>query len=273
MTSKSTEENSRARELEDGAQRGRTRRETLMAREATVVVNDGSDDEEYQPSNDEDRRQQPEDTATSVIDAFDYVSSNHPLRPARAVCVLDRAQQLARFRNHFEFWWDVLLTMGKQAKMNTSRVTDQTLRGDVLRLGEENRELRRERDRMTVQRDMAEKRLEEMASRLDATYQEHSRHPSTLAQIHSTRHETPMLTREHLGRDTERDISHVPSSFCTASLDRFDNPKFPDAPVFSGDRKAFDSCKDKVHDKLSNSAAQSDADPIPPEKTRSPRCD
>lgn len=198
-----------------------------------------------------------------MIDAFDYVSSNHPLRPARTVCVLDRAQQLARFRNHFEFWWDVLLAMDKQAKMNTSRVTDQTLREDVLRLGEENRELRRERDRMTVQRDMAEKRLEEMASRLDATYQEHSRHPSTLAPIHSTRYETPMLTRDHLSQETGRDSfrgaqpdaqqQRRSQSLYTASLDRFDNPKFPDAPVFSGDRKAFDSWKDKVHDKLSNS--------------------
>ena len=35
-----------------------------------------------------------------------------------------------------------------------------------------------------------------------------------------------------------------------------DNPKFPDAPIFSGNRASFDAWKDKVRDKLNNSAAQ-----------------
>ena len=35
-----------------------------------------------------------------------------------------------------------------------------------------------------------------------------------------------------------------------------DNPKFSDIYVFSGDRTTFETWKDKVHDKLDNSAAQ-----------------
>ena len=135
----------------------------MIAREATIVDDDGSDDDDYQPSNEGDKTTPAENTGvTPMIDAFDYVSPNHPLRPTRAICVLDRAQQLARLRHHFEFWWDVLVAMDKQAKMNTNQVTDQMIREEVIRLGEDNRELRRERDRMTVQRDMAEKRVEEL---------------------------------------------------------------------------------------------------------------
>jgi len=75
-----------ARGSEDVERRGRTRRETVMAREATVVDDDGSDDDDYQPSNEGDRTIAPENMSmTPMIDAFDYVSPNHPLRPARVI--------------------------------------------------------------------------------------------------------------------------------------------------------------------------------------------
>ncbi|OQE65762.1 hypothetical protein PENNAL_c0198G08178 [Penicillium nalgiovense] len=103
MTSKSNEPPS-ARGPEDVERRGRTRRETVMAQEATVINDDGSDDDDYQPSNEGDRTVLPENVGvTPMIDAFDYVSPNYPLRPARAICVLDRAQQLARLRPYKNF--------------------------------------------------------------------------------------------------------------------------------------------------------------------------
>ncbi|KAJ5350171.1 hypothetical protein N7541_007898 [Penicillium brevicompactum] len=263
MTSKSNEALS-ARGPEDMERRGRTRRETVMAQEATVVDDDGSDDDDYQPSNEDDRTVLPENAGTTpMIDAFDYVSPNHPLRPARAICVLDRAQQLARLRHHFEFWWDVMLAMDKQAKMNTNQVTDDLIREEVIRLGEDNRELRRERDRMTVQRDLAEKRVEELASKLDGAYRERDQSINTL--MNTARQTTPVPERNTNSRVPRRDVSleartepirRDGSHLLYSSPGRFDNPKFPDAPVFSGDRGAFDSWRDKVYDKLSNSAAQ-----------------
>lgn len=267
MTSKSTNENPNARGADEVEWRGRTRRDTVVAREATIVDDDGSDDDDYQPSNEGDKTTPAENTGVApMIDAFDYVSPNHPLRPTRAICVLDRAQQLARLRHHFEFWWDVLVAMDKQAKMNTNQVTDQMIREEVIRLGEDNRELRRERDRMTVQRDMAEKRVEELTSKLDGAYRERDRDQSIIALMNTTRQATPIAEGNNVNRapqheasleartePTRRGGSHP---LYTTSPGRFDNPKFPDAPVFSGDRDAFDSWRDKVYDKLSNSAAQ-----------------
>lgn len=238
-----------------------------MAREATIVDDEGSDDDDYQPSNEDGRRSPPEDTNTMpTIDAFDYVSPNHPLRPSRATCVLDKAQQLTRMRHHSDFWWDVLVAMDKQAKMNTSQVTDQMIREEVIRLGEENRELRRERDRMTVQRDMAERRVEELISKLDGAYRERDRDQSIIALLNTARQAMPTPEGNNQDRAPRRDISlttpaepirrGTSHSVYTTSAGHFDNPKFPDAPVFSGDRRSFDSWRDKVHDKLSNSAAQ-----------------
>ncbi|KAJ5155706.1 hypothetical protein N7492_008509 [Penicillium capsulatum] len=246
MTSKSNNDNPNARGAEDGEWRGRTRRDTVMAREATIVDDEGSDDDDYQPSNEDDRRSPPENTNTApTIDAFDY---------------------LARLRHHFEFWWDVMVAMDKQAKMNTSQVTDQMIREQVIRLGEENRELRRERDRMTVQRDMAEKRAEELASKLDGAYRERDRDQSIIALMNTTRQAMPAPEGNNQDHVPRRDVSLTSQtepirrgashSVYTTSTGRFDNPKFPDAPVFSGDRSTFDSWRDKVHDKLSNSAAQ-----------------
>ncbi|KAJ5642730.1 hypothetical protein N7490_001848 [Penicillium lividum] len=266
MTSKSNEL-ANARGPEDVERRTRTRRETVMAREATAVDDDGSDDDDYQPSNEGDQTTAPENVGMApMIDAFDYVSPNHPLRPARAICVLDRAQQLARLRHHFEFWWDVMLAMDKQAKMNTNQVTDDVIREEVIRLGEDNRELRRERDRMTVQRDLAEKRVEELTLKLDGAYREHDRDQSIIALMSTTRQATAVSegnNQNHasqrgspLRAQTEPTRRHVSHLLYTASPERFDNPKFPDAPVFSGDRSAFDSWRDKVYDKLNNSAAQ-----------------
>ncbi|KAI2767281.1 hypothetical protein DTO012A8_7508 [Penicillium roqueforti] len=250
MTPKSNEPTS-ARGPEDMERKGRTRRETVMAHEATVIEDNGSDDDDYQPSNEGDRTVMPENAgATPMIDAFDYVSPNHPLRPARAICVLDRAQQLARLRHHFEIWWDVMLAMDKQAKMNTNQVTDDVIREEVIRLGEDNRELRRERDRMTVQRDLAEKRVEELTLKLDGACRE--RDQSILTVMNTARQSMPVPGRNNNSRVPRRESSHLPHN----SPERFNNPKFPDAPVFSGDRGAFDSWRDKVQDKLMNSAAQ-----------------
>ncbi|KAJ5264805.1 hypothetical protein N7505_007598 [Penicillium chrysogenum] len=241
MTSKSNNENSNARGAEEVEWRGRTRRDTVIAREATIVDDDGSDDDDYQPSNDDDKTTPAENTgAAPMIDAFDYVSPNHPLRPTRAICVLDRAQQLARLRHHFEFWWDVLLAMDKQAKMNTNQVTDQIIREEVIRLGEDNRELRRERDRMTVQRDMAEKRVEELTSKLDGAYRERDRDQSIIALINTTRQTTPVPERNNDSRVPQHEASLEDRTepirrggshpLYTTSSGRFDNPKLPDAP-------------------------------------------
>ncbi|KAF7514577.1 hypothetical protein PCG10_005497, partial [Penicillium crustosum] len=164
--------------------------------------------------------------------------------------VLDRAQQLARLRHHFEIWWDVMLAMDKQAKMNTNQVTDDVIREEVIRLGEDNRELRRERDRMTVQRDLAEKRVEELTLKLDGACRE--RDQSILTVMNTARQSMPVPGRNNNSRVPRRESSHLPYN----SPERFNNPKFPDAPVFSGDRGAFDSWRDKVQDKLMNSAAQ-----------------
>jgi hypothetical protein len=55
MTSKSTNENPNARGADEVEWRGRPRRDTVVAREATVVDDDGSDDDDYQPSNEDDK--------------------------------------------------------------------------------------------------------------------------------------------------------------------------------------------------------------------------
>jgi hypothetical protein len=116
---------------------------------------------------------------------------------------------------------------------------------------------------MTVQRDLAEKRVEELTSKLDGAYRE--RDQSILTLMNTARQSTPVPERNNDSRVPRRGVSletrtepirregsHLPYT----SLGRFDNPKFPDAPVFSGDRGSFDSWRDKVYDKLSNSAAQ-----------------
>ncbi|KAJ5111904.1 hypothetical protein NUU61_001534 [Penicillium alfredii] len=195
-------ENPSDRGAEDGEWRGRTRRVTVLAREATIL------DDDYQPSNEEDGRLPPENKITApTIDAFDYVSPNHPLCPTRAICVLDSAQQLARLRHHFEFWWDVLVAMDKQAKMNTNNVTDQRIR-EVIRLGEENRELRREQDYMTVQRDMAEKRVEGLISKLDGAYRERDRDQSIIALMNTTRQAKPATEGNNRDCVPHRDRMH-----------------------------------------------------------------
>ncbi|KAL2705085.1 hypothetical protein AAEP93_000335 [Penicillium crustosum] len=134
--------------------------------------------------------------------------------------------------------------------MNTNQVTDDVIREEVIRLGEDNRELRRERDRMTVQRDLAEKRVEELTLKLDGACRE--RDQSILTVMNTARQSMPVPGRNNNSRVPRRESSHLPYN----SPERFNNPKFPDAPVFSGDRGAFDSWRDKVQDKLMNSAAQ-----------------
>ncbi|KAJ5474072.1 hypothetical protein N7475_003638 [Penicillium sp. IBT 31633x] len=224
MTSKSNEPPS-ARGPEDMERRGRTRRETVMTQEATVIDEDRSDDDDYQPINEGDRTVLLENGgATPMIDAFDY--------------------------------WDVMLAMDKQAKMNTNQVTDDVIReeGYVWARPTENCDMR--------ETNLAEKRVEELTSKLDVAYRE--RDQSILTLMNAARQSTPVPERNDsrvlrrvvsLETRTEpirREGSHLPYT----SLGRFDNPNFPDAPVFSGDRDAFDSWRDKVYDKLMNSAAQ-----------------
>ena len=97
--------------------------------------------------------------ATETINALDYVAADHPLRPVRKSLVLDHSRTLNRFRNHPEFWWEVLLAMQRRAKINQGRATDQTLRDEVLRLAEQVQELRRERTLALSQKDAAEAKI------------------------------------------------------------------------------------------------------------------
>jgi hypothetical protein len=72
-----------------------------------------SDDEDnYEPSNDDNHEDNLDDThddtaafgdATKIINTLDYITANHPLRPARKSLILDYPRTLNRFRNHPEF--------------------------------------------------------------------------------------------------------------------------------------------------------------------------
>jgi hypothetical protein len=65
---------------------------------------------------------------------------------------------------------------------------------------------------------------------------------------------TPQETAEIPGVETNRrTTTRYPS---TLPEQPHNNPKFPDVPMFSGDRTTFDSWKDKLYDKLHNSIAQ-----------------
>jgi len=175
---------------------------------------------------------------------------------------------MIRFRNHPDFWWDVLLSMHKQAQMNTNPAADRTLRDEVIRLAEEVRELRREKDQAIEHMNLAESKLAVQIKKTDLLRKEREKDQAVIAhfgsqpRIPTTRvvQEDEAYTahsRERTGTIRPGSVPRAPTQPRSIFSDHLhNNPKFPDAPVFSGDRTAFDSWKDKVRDKLNNSAAQ-----------------
>lgn len=238
---------------------------------------DVSDDgESYEPSNDENPEPGPEADdedhyPSDLIDANDYVETNHPLRPKRASQILNEAKQLARLRHHYEYWWDVLLAMNKRAKMNKGNsATNEALREEVIQLAEEAREHRRERAREASERKIAEARVVQLTEEVEKLQKQRKRDEVLIAHLSQKKRPagvpdsprigvdfTPSRTASENVEPAQGDRARTtPMRFSSSLGHLHDNSKFPDAPVFSGDRTAFDSWKDKVEDKLNNSAAQ-----------------
>ncbi|PVH68607.1 hypothetical protein DL98DRAFT_212455 [Cadophora sp. DSE1049] len=190
----------------------------------------------------------------------DYVAADHPLRPARKSLILDHPRTLHRFPNHSEFWWEVLLAMQKRAKINESRNTDQALRDEIIQLADQIQNLRRERTTTLAQKDAAEAKVVRLNREIEKMKREHEQDQAVIAHL-SSRHRTaesnfpqriddrtPQGTAEIPGVETTRRTTTRYTS--TLPEQPHHNPKFPDAPMFSGDRTTFDSWKDKVYDKL-----------------------
>jgi hypothetical protein len=156
--------------------------------------------------------------------------------------------------------------MQTRAKINQSRTTDQTLRDENLRLAGQVQELRRERTLALSQKDAAEAKIAHLNQEAEKLKKERDRDQVMIAHL-SSRHRTAEArvperiddsplheTTETPGiNTTRRTTTRHPS---TIPEEPHNNPKFPDAPIFSGDRATFDSWKDKVYDKLHNSFAQ-----------------
>ena len=113
------------------------------------TIEDPSDDDSYEPSNDGDPETINDDQGDSSerINALDYVNADHLLLPPPRSRILDSAESLKnRVRRHSPFWWEVLLTMQERAQPNQSRDSNEALRAQITRLKKENEELRREKD-------------------------------------------------------------------------------------------------------------------------------
>ena len=266
MTGNTYTEDTRGRQLR------RQSSETRIPVDPRLLEDEPSDGGEYEPSNENDRVSQTEAEAAlpselETINAFDYVRRDHPLRPLRKTCTLSSPSQIHSLKNHRDFWWDVLLAMNKQAKTSMDQEADQTIRDEVIRLAEENRELRREKDRIVADKTFAERKAEELEKKLELAQRGRERDQTIIAHLGSQ----PRATRiqSHNDNDSEgpqrRDefvsireetARRTLPRYTSASMELHNNPKFPDAPVFSGDRRAFDAWKDKIRDKLDNSAAQ-----------------
>ncbi|KJK73847.1 hypothetical protein H634G_10853 [Metarhizium anisopliae BRIP 53293] len=261
-------------DIEDtrGRRRLRPSSEVRIPVDPRLIEDEPSDGGEYEPSNEDDRVSQTEAEAalpsgSETIDAFDFVRRDHPLRPLRKSCTLSNPSQLYSLRNHRDFWWDVLLAMNKQAKTNMDQEADQTIRNEVIRLAEENRELRREKDRAVADKTFAERKADELERKLELAQRGRERDQTIIAHLGSQPRttrirpdndddpESPQQRDEFMSIRDETTRRTVPR-FTSTSLELHNNPKFPDAPVFSGDRRAFDAWKDKIRDKLDNSAAQ-----------------
>jgi hypothetical protein len=253
-----------------------TQRPSRQTRTRTASIDPPSDDEDsYEPSNDDNHEDNLDDThedtaafgdATEIINALDYVAADHPLRPARKSLVLDHPRTLHRFRNHSEFWWEVLLAMQKRAKINQSRSTDQTLRDETLRLADQVQELRRERTLALSQKDAAEVKTVHLNREVEKLKKERDRDQAMIAHLSSRPRTAEARIPERIDDSPLHETAETPGVNTTRRTttrhpstlpeEPHNNPKFPDAPIFSGDRATFDSWKDKVYDKLHNSFAQ-----------------
>lgn len=235
---------------------------------------DLTDDESYEPSNGEnpERPTGEENQELTVeeeggprirINPLDYVSDNHPLLPPLRSRTLDSAEALrTRVRYHSAFWWDVLLVMQDRARPGQTQEDNAPLRLEIARLNNELSRLRQEKVQDTAPAEVA--RLTREVERLQ---KERDQDKVIIAYLESEqRHSKASPLREEPDAAPSRDnherarlpnIRRATPRDTPDTLDHLhDNPKFPDAPVFSGDRAAFESWKDKVHDKLANSAAQ-----------------
>lgn len=103
-----------------------------------------------------------------IINPFDFISKDHPRQPTRKTCILENARQVIRFRNHPEFWWDVLLAMNKQAKMKMSQEADRAIREEVISLAAEVRKLCREKDDAMRQKNIAEAKSADLAKKIQS---------------------------------------------------------------------------------------------------------
>lgn len=223
-------------------------------RESLSAPIDISDDEDsYQPSNDGNQKPSPppdnSSHSTTGINALDYVNPNHPLFPRRSH-TLDSAEDLRnRVRYHSAFWWDVIVAMHEQAQPGMAQNVNQTLRVEIAQLKKEIGALRKERNVVTTERN-SEAELSQLKSKIARLQKEQEQDKAIIKYLEGEhRHSLTPSTRE------EEDIRRTALRSSTAD-GLHNNSKFPDAPLFSGDRASFDSWKDKILDKLANSAAQ-----------------
>jgi hypothetical protein len=82
------------------------------------TVEDPSDDDGYEPSNDGNPETTNNDQGDSSerINALDYVNADHPLLPPPRSRILDCAESVKnRTRRYSAFWWEVFLTMQERA--------------------------------------------------------------------------------------------------------------------------------------------------------------
>jgi hypothetical protein len=135
---------------------------------------------------------------TETINALDYVAADHPLRPARKSLVLDHPRTLNRFRNHPEFWWEVLLAMQRRAKINQDRATDQTLRDEILRLAEQVQELRREQTLALSQKDAAEAKIAHLNQEAEKLKRERDRDQAMIAHLCQPGHARAFQTADEV---------------------------------------------------------------------------
>lgn len=233
------------------------------------TIEDPSDDDSYEPSNEGDPDINNEDQGYSPesIRALDYVDADHPLLPPPRSRILDSAESLKnRTRRHPAFWWEVCLTMQKRAQPNQSRDSNEALRAQITGLKKENEELRREKDQGATTDESLIAEVAKLNKKMEKLKRERDRDQAMIAQL-SSRHRT---TEPHIPQRVEDSSLHETTENPRIDASRrtttrypstlpdqlHNNPKFPDAPMFSGDRATFDSWKDKVYDKLHNSIAQ-----------------
>jgi hypothetical protein len=228
-----------------------TQRPSRQIRLWTASMDPQSDDEDsYEPSNDDNHEDNLDDNhentaavgdATEIINPLDYIAADHPLRPARKSLILDNPRMLNRFRNHPEFWWEVLLAMQKRAKTNQSRNTDQMLRDEILQLADQVQDLRRERTTALAQKDDAEAKTVHLNREMEKLKRERDQDQAMIVHL-SSRHRTVEVRIPERVDDsplhetietprvntTRRTTTRHPS---TLPEEPHNNPKFPVAPI------------------------------------------